>query len=62
MVMTAAAATATAAAAMAEGAAAATAVMVMLEGAAVKTTRPGGSAYTVLRCRPVTKSWKHARA
>jgi hypothetical protein len=39
--------------------------MVIVEGAvgaAAKTTRPGGSAYTVLRCRPPTKSRKHARA
>jgi hypothetical protein len=35
--------------------------VVMAEGAPVKTTRPGGSAYTVLRCRP-TESRKHARA
>jgi hypothetical protein len=30
--------------------------------AAGATTRPGGSAYTVLRFGPPTKSWKHARA
>ena len=56
-----AAATATAAAAMAEGAAATTAVMVMAEGAAVMTTRPGGSVCTALRFG-LSHNPKHGRA